>query len=467
MSDVINSFPGYEFVQFKDGTWHNMYRGTDLGFGGYVYAEPGMYGNVALLDVASMHPTSIVMLNKLGKYTNTYADLLMARIYIKHRDYESASKLFNGKLIPYLTDDKKADELSKALKLPLNSFYGISFSKYETPARDSRDRNNIIALRGALFMRTLQDEITARGFSVVHIKTDSVKIADATPEIIEFVKDFGKKYGYEMEHEATYERMCLVNDAVYIAKYDECGIRNKGGKKANKWTATGAQFQVPYVFKTLFTKEEIIFDDLCETKSVSGDSAIYVDMNEGLPDVSEYEKELEKIEKELKKLWGSEWKKQLEIMADVDVDTLEAMYRIDANKIQESNDLVRRHWKLEEEMASGHDYIFVGRVGRFTPIKEGCGGGVLYRKKDGKYYAVTGTKGFRWLESEMVKALGKEDCIDYRYYDELVDETVETIRKYGMIEDERHGVKDWFFTDIPYKHCTYTNGIPDRYYQIN
>lgn len=428
MDGIINSFPGYEFVQFSDGTWHNMYRGTDLGFGGYVYAEPGIYGNVALLDAASMHPTSIEMLNKLGKHTKTYADLRKARIYIKHRDYESAGKLFGGKLMPYLTDDDKADELSKALKLPLNSFYGISFSSYDNPARDSRDHNNIIALRGALFMRTLQDEITSRGFTVAHIKTDSIKIPDATPEIIEFVKDFGKKYGYEMEHEATYERMCLVNDAIYIAKYDEHGIRNKGGKKANKWTATGTQFQVPYVFKSLFSKEDIIFDDLCETKAVSGDSAIYIDMNEAMEDTTALEKEREKI---LKK--------------DPEANVTD----------------------IDERIAANHDYVFVGRVGRFTPIKDGCGGGVLYRFKDGKYYAVTGTKGFRWLESEMVKALGKEDCIDYRYYEDLVNEAVETIRKYGMIEDERHGVKDWFFTDIPYKKCTYTNGIPDRYYRLN
>ena len=436
MSDVINSFPGYEFVQFKDGTWHNMYRGTDLGFGGYVYAEPGMYGNVALLDAASMHPTSIEMLNKLGKYTKTYADLRKARIYIKHRDYDSAGKLFNGKLAPYLTDDEKSDELSKALKLPLNSFYGISFSSYSNPARDSRDLNNIIALRGALFMRTLQDEIASRGFSVVHIKTDSVKIADATPEIIEFVKDFGKKYGYEMEHEATYERMCLVNDAIYIAKYDDHGIRNKGGKKANEWTATGAQFQVPYVFKALFSKEPIIFDDYCETKAVSGDSAIYIDMNEGYPDVSELENEREKYLKKVKDENGPDFVDDV-VLTDMD------------NRI-----------------AAGHNYIFVGRVGRFTPVIDGCGGGTLYRLKDGKYYTVTGTKGHKWMESEMVRALGKEDCIDISYYEDLVNDALETIRKYSMIEDERHGVTDWFFTDIPYKKCTYTNGMPDRYYQL-
>ena len=60
-----------------------------------------------------------------------------------------------------------------------------------------------------------------RGFIVAHIKTDSIKIPDATPEIIQFVMDYGKQYGYNFEHEATYDRMCLVNDAVYIAKYKD------------------------------------------------------------------------------------------------------------------------------------------------------------------------------------------------------------------------------------------------------
>ena len=50
------------------------------------------------------------------------------------------------------------------------------------------------------------------------------------------------------KRQATYDRMCLVNDAVYIAKY-------KDGTHAGEWTATGTQFQVPYVFKKLFSKE--------------------------------------------------------------------------------------------------------------------------------------------------------------------------------------------------------------------
>jgi hypothetical protein len=81
-----------------------------------------------------------------------------------------------------------------------------------------------------------------------------------------------------------------------------------------------------------------------------------------------------------------------------------------------------------------HDYHFVGRAGQFCPIKPGCGGGLLMREKDGKYYAAGGTKGYRWLESEVVKALGKEDDIDIKYYLDLVDDAVAAISEYGDFE---------------------------------
>jgi hypothetical protein len=45
-------FPGYKFESGK-----STYRGEEVGEGGYVYSEPGMYGNVAVLDIASMHPS--------------------------------------------------------------------------------------------------------------------------------------------------------------------------------------------------------------------------------------------------------------------------------------------------------------------------------------------------------------------------------------------------------------------------
>ena len=398
-TDIINAFPGYEF---KDGK--NVFRGVDLGKGGYVYSEPGMYCNVALLDVASLHPHSIVAMNCFGEYTKHFKDLMDARIFIKHKDYESAKKLFGGELAKYLDNPEMASTLAQALKIAINSVYGLTSAKFNNPFKDIRNVNNIVALRGALFMKTLQDEVASRGFTVAHIKTDSIKIPDATPEIIEFCMDFAKKYGYEFEHEATYEKMCLVNDAVYIAKYSSDESIN--GSHAGQWTATGAQFQIPYVFKTLFSHEKIEFKDLCETKSVT--SSLYLDMNENLTIQKEVEDEIDKRAKMSKK-------------PDFNGYCNPAF----KNETDES---------LAAAAAKGHDYIFVGRVGQFCPIKSGCGGGVLVRDNHGKYAAVGGTKGYRWLESEIVRELHKEVDIDKRYYDNLVNEAVHDISQYGDFE---------------------------------
>lgn len=379
--DIV-SFPGYEFVyDNNDKKYHNIYRGVDVGFGGYVYAEPGMYGDVALLDVASMHPNSAINLNAFGEYTQNFKDILDARIAIKHGDYDAARKMFDGRLKPYLESKDTAKALAQALKIAINSVYGLTSASFDNPFRDSRNKNNIVALRGALFMKTLQDEVQKMGYTVVHIKTDSIKIADADEKIIKFVMEFGEKYGYTFEHEATYEKMCLVNNAVYIAKYQ------MGGEG---WTATGKQFQIPYVFKTLFSKEDILFDDLCETFSVK--TALYLDMNEDLPE-------------------------------------------------------------------GEHNYHFIGKVGRFCPIIPGKGGGILLREgadKDGnvKYDAATGSKDYRWLESEMVYSFKElRDSIDRSYYDKLVNEAV-----YGKDEGRSHvpGISDfgnfeWFVSDDPYK----------------
>ena len=47
--------------------------------------------------------------------------------------------------------------------------------------------------------------------------------------------------------------------------------------KDGKWTATGAQFAHPYVFKKLFSREDITMVDLCETAGFEG--AIYLDFD--------------------------------------------------------------------------------------------------------------------------------------------------------------------------------------------
>lgn len=409
-------FPGYEYNYGK-----STYRGEEVGEGGYVYSEPGMYGNVALLDIASMHPHSIIAEILFGdQFTSIFKEIVEGRVGIKHEDWEFINTILGGKLTKYvqkvINGELTSADLAYALKIAINSVYGLTSANFENPFRDPRNKDNIVAKRGALFMVNLKHEVQKRGYTVAHIKTDSIKIPDATPEIIQFVMDYGKMYGYTFEHEATYDKMCLVNDAVYIAKY-------KDGKHAGEWTATGTQFAVPYVFKKLFSKEDIVFEDMCETKSVS--SSLYLDMNEDLPDVSEYEKQYAKLLKEL-----SDISKLTDPMTD---------------ECQEFE-------RLGKIIADGHNYIFIGKVGQFCPIKPGCGGGLLMREKDGKYYAATGSKGYRWLESEMVKQLGKEDDIDRSYYDKLVDDAADSISKYGDLE--------WFVSEEPYIRTPLINDLP-------
>lgn len=261
-TDLSEMFTGYTFDKFKGSS----YRGEDPGEGGYVYSEPGYYENVALLDVASMHPTSIEQLNLFGPYTQRYSELKQARVAIKHKDMDALSKLFDGRLVE-IAKNYDLDELGTALKIPINSMYGLTSAKFDNPAWDPRNEDNIVAKRGALFMIDLKHYVQEElGLTVAHIKTDSIKIPGATSDDIQKVMDFGKRYGYDFEHEATYAKMCLVNKAVYIAKY---AFPHEG-----EWTATGKQFQEPYVFKKLFTKEPIEFEDYIQTKQVK--TAMYL-----------------------------------------------------------------------------------------------------------------------------------------------------------------------------------------------
>lgn len=408
---LLPYFPGYKYEAGK-----STYRDEEVGEGGYVYAEPGMYGNVALLDVASMHPHSTIAECLFGpKFTRAFRDIVEGRVSIKHEAWDVVDKMMDGKLKPYIQKVKDGEltskELANALKTAINSVYGLTAANFDNPFRDVRNIDNIVAKRGALFMINLKHEVQARGYTVAHIKTDSIKIPDADNSIIQFVMEYGREYGYTFEHEATYDRMCLVNNAVYIAKYktaSECEklygyIPGDNMKHGNEWTATGAQFAVPYIFKKLFSKEEIVFDDMCETFAVSkGD--LYLDMNENLPDVTALEKELDTLRKK-----------------DINPD---------------------RQEELQKLITEGHDLHFVGRVGQFSPILPGNNGGVLYRVYDGKNYAAAGSTGYRWLESEMVKDLGKEKCIDRSFYDKLANAAIESISEYGDYE--------WFVSNDPY-----------------
>lgn len=350
------TFPGYVFDRGV-----STYRNEKVGEGGYVYAEPGIYENVALLDVASMHPTSIEELNLFGdKYTQKFSDLKNARLAIKAGNFDDARRLLDGMLAPFIDGAKdKSDtaDLSEALKTVINSVYGLTSAKFENAFRDPRNKDNIVAKRGALFMIDLKHACQERGLQVVHIKTDSIKIPNATDEDISFVTEFGKKYGYDFEHEATYEKFALFNDAVYVARED------------GHWSATGKQFAEPYVFKTLFTEDNIELKDFFQARSI-----------------------------------------------------LKGSMCLDFNK-----DLGRKDGFTVDE-----DVRFIGRTGLFVPVREGCGGGVLYRVVDGKPTSVPDTKGYLWKEA----SLAKYDEVDMAFFEKRIDTAKKAIEKIGGTYEE-------------------------------
>jgi hypothetical protein len=349
-TDLSEEFNGYTFDAGR-----SSYRGEDPGEGGYVYAEPGIYSSVALLDVASMHPTTIELLNVFGKYTERFSALKEARVAIKRGAFDKARKMMNGRLAPYLENEDRADKLAYALKIVINIVYGLTSAKFDNPFRDKRNKDNIVAKRGALYMIDLKHDLQEAGFKVAHIKTDSVKIPNATGKAIAFVIRHGKQYGYDFEHEITYDKLCLVNDAVYIAR------------KGDTWTAVGSQFQHPYVYKTLFSGEKLTFDDFCESKNVV-QGAMYLDREE--------------------------------------------------------------HDKGEE--LDHRRMRFLGRTGRFVPVQ--VGGGTLYRVKEDKYYAVAGTKGYRWIDAEIAQTI-PDLKIDMAYFEKLKADAIKTIEQFGSFQE--------------------------------
>ena len=403
--DLSKRFPGYQHKEFDTFpiemykskeeyvNGHAIYKGVDPGYGGRVFARPGIYTNVTTCDVASMHPTSLIEEMGFGpEMTPIYEDLKKLRLAIKHKDYELAGTFFNGVAKPYLTNPDDAKALAQALKIVINSVYGLTSARFPNRLRDPRNVDNWVAKRGSLFMIDLQEAVESMGCTVVHIKTDSIKIANSTPEIEEFIFEFGLEYGYEFEIEDRFERFCLVNESTYVALDVE-----------GKWHTTGKEFAVPYVKKTLFTHEPIVFGDLCELKSVK--TAMYLDMNEN--------QEL------LRDIYESDYGHNSDIIEEV---------LPDGTKIY-------------------HNYVFVGKTGLFIPVKDGEGGGILVRKNEntGKMDAVVGTKkkhptnkqdtAYRWIEAETFGGSDNMNIVDMQYWDDLAKEAMEHIEEFGSYDE--------------------------------
>ena len=386
---ILPFFPGYTFDRYAPKGKKSFFMDDYGGEGGRTFSAPGMYTNVYDGDIASQYPHSMMAEVLFGpRYTKIFKEIVQARIAVKHKDFEAAGKLLNGALKPYLNDES-AKDLAQALKIIINSIYGLTSASFDNEFRDQRNIDNIVAKRGNLFMRVLQDQIEKMGYMVCHIKTDSIKVADADKKVEDFIIKFGKEYGYTFETEAEFSKFALINDAAYVGKL-----------KSGKWVFKADEFKHPFVRKTLFTHEPIIFEDYCMTFSTK--DALHLDLNEGLEDPIPMEKRFKYLSNKLLK-----------------GQTPKGFTSLD--------EVEKEMGELDSKIRAAHRLKFVGKVGQFTPVIDGTGGGILYRVSNGRNNAVGGTDGFRWLESDTVRNAHLEDRIDLNYFRKLADKAKDDI----------------------------------------
>lgn len=420
-TDLSIEFPGYEhnekgidknkYNKDENGkpiftTGKSIYMDEDPSEGGYAWGKKGMYGNVVAFDVSSMHPSTMIWLNIFGdRYTARLKQIVDLRKALKHGDLDYARTVFDGRLAKYLEDPKKTKGLDGALKIVINSIYGLTAAHFPNEFKDERNVDNIVAKRGALFMIRLKHMVQDMGYEVVHCKTDCIKVADADEKISNFIVEEGKRCGYDFEVEHRFDKFCLTNKSAYIGR-----LKDENGELGG-WVPVADEFKEPFVFKTLFSKEEVTFEDLQQTKSAK--SAMFLDMNEDLGKMDPIlVKEMEKLEKKLKKGEANEFD-------------------------------ISRYDELCKEEAKYHNYIFVGKQGAFVPIKPGYGGGELLRDQNGKMNAVESTSGYRWLESSVVKGTDLEThAIDMSYFTNMAEAVVADVSQWGDF--------DWFVSDEKY-----------------
>lgn len=398
--DLAEEFPGYTFSYGKSD-----YKGENPSEGGYVHAEPGVYRNVMLADVESLHPHSAIAINYFGPYTPKFKALVDCRMHIKHKRFKEAMHAFDSidpvmsaKLKPYLEDESQAGGLGHAMKIVINIVYGMTSAPYDNKFKAPSNIDNIIAKRGALFMMQTKRELEEMGQQVIHVKTDSLKLPEADEKIFEYIQERAHAFGYNFDHEATFGKLALVNKAVIIGQISY-PTKNKG-----HWEPIGAQFRMPYVYKKLFSGEDVEEKDFAILKSAQ--SSIYLG----------------------ERFIG----KNAQVYASVTGEDVFRTGEVDIAKRCETRWLKM----MDPEKAAQQIGIPVEDYNRIVD-------GGFKPEMMTTYNSVTGTKGFKWRLWSEYKGI---DDIDVGYYDGLIEDAVNNIYKVGdgniLFEDTRYARED-------------------------
>lgn len=170
--------------------------------------KPKRYRNIKLADVGSMYPSIICALNALGDATSTYNGIRQERLRIKHQDKTR----------------------SDALKLIMNSVYGLFKSKYS--ALFNPRASATVCIYGQIALFTLSRWLDEQGYEVMNINTDGVAFVD-NPDLNESYKDICHKWeeefkGLNLEID-EFDRWIQKDVNNYIAVGTDGHIKVKGG----------------------------------------------------------------------------------------------------------------------------------------------------------------------------------------------------------------------------------------------
>jgi len=167
--------PAFE-LKTKTITKKEFDNDIQFGFGGLHGApsKPVKVKNVKLLDVTSMYPNIIILLNALGPATSKYVDILNRRIEIKHKD--------------------KLE--SDALKLILNSVYGNLNNQYSVLNNPRAAYSVCIYGQIALYELCKRLSNTCR---IININTDGVAFTTNSTEYLAVKEQWEKDFKLNLE----------------------------------------------------------------------------------------------------------------------------------------------------------------------------------------------------------------------------------------------------------------------------
>lgn len=179
----------------------------EFGWGGLHGVPKGFVqkDNIRLMDVASMYPNILILLEGLGTGTDQYKSILDYRLELKHQ----------GK-----------HEEQAPLKLILNSTYGLLNNQYS--ALNHPKLAYSICIYGQIALYTLSKRLANIGAEIINVNTDGVAYHYTGNEDEQVKKQWEKEFKLTLETD-YFKKWWQVDVNNYIALTDNGKIETKGG----------------------------------------------------------------------------------------------------------------------------------------------------------------------------------------------------------------------------------------------